>query len=211
MERIMNKFWWKGSNGNKGIHWLQWDRMCTKKSVGGIGFRKLQDFNVALLGKQAWRLTVKMDTLVAKVYEARYYPEGTFLNAKLNGNPSYIWRSIMEAQVLLKQGAVRRVGSGKTVNITQDPWLPSSDPYVHTDHEAIRNKIVDALMCTNQIEWDVDLVKDIFSERDAQLILSIPLRSSDTDSWFWKWEKLGYYSVKSAYAAIQETKHNSSE
>ncbi|XP_074362809.1 uncharacterized protein LOC141718821 [Apium graveolens] len=29
------------------------------------------------------------------------------------------------------------------------------------------------------------------------------------DSWFWKWEKLGHYSVKSAYAAIQETKQNS--
>ncbi|XP_074359589.1 uncharacterized protein LOC141699273 [Apium graveolens] len=147
MERIMNKFWWKGSNGGKGIRWLQWDRMCTKKSSGGMGFRKLQDFNVVLLGT--------------------------------------------------------------TVSITQDPWLPSSDPYIHTDHEAIRNRTVDALMITNQIEWDVDLVKDIFSERDAQLILSIPLRPSDMDSWFWKWENLSHYSVKSAYAAIQETKQNS--
>lgn len=39
LERIMYKYWWKGSNGNKGVHWMQWDRMCTKKSEGGIGFR----------------------------------------------------------------------------------------------------------------------------------------------------------------------------
>lgn len=198
----MNKYWWKGSNGNKGIHWMQWDRMCAKKSEGGIGFRKLQDFNVALLGKQGWRLIVKTDSLVVRVYKARYYPEGSFLTAKVGSNPSYIWRSIMEAQVLLKQGAVRRVGRGTSVNIIQDPWLPGADPFIHTDNEVIRNKNVDMLIVPNQNIWDVDLITDIFSERDAQLILSIPLRISDTDNWFWKWERLGHYSVKSAYAAI---------
>lgn len=51
MEKIMNQFWWKSSSKGKGIHWLSWDRMCGKKSNGGLGFRKLRDFNIALLGK----------------------------------------------------------------------------------------------------------------------------------------------------------------
>lgn len=137
LERILNKFWWKNSSNNKGIHWLQWDRMCTKKSRGGLGFRKLQDFNVALLGKQGWRLIDKPGTLVERVYKARYYPEGSFMSAKVGSNPSYIWRSIMEARVILKQGAVRRVGTGTSISIIKDPWLPADDSYVHTNNEAI--------------------------------------------------------------------------
>lgn len=50
----------------------------SKKIEGGMGFRKLQDFNVALLGKQGWRLVTNIDSLVEKVYIARYYPEGLF-------------------------------------------------------------------------------------------------------------------------------------
>lgn len=53
----------------------------------------------------------------------------------------------MEAQVILKQGVVRRVGIGETVDALKDPWLPDAeDPFVHTNHEAIQNKIVDVLM-----------------------------------------------------------------
>lgn len=112
-----------------------------------MGFRKLQDFNVALLGKQGWRLTTQQDSLVSKIYKAPYYPSGTFLTAKVGNNPSYIWRSIMEAQVLLKQGVVRRVGSGINVDILLDPWLPHvEDPYVHTEHMALVGRKVDALM-----------------------------------------------------------------
>lgn len=81
MELIMNKFWWRGSNSSKGIHWLNWDRMCEKKSTGGLGFRKLQEFNIALLCKQGWRLVVKPHSLVGRIYKARYYPDGTFLSA----------------------------------------------------------------------------------------------------------------------------------
>lgn len=163
----MNKFRWKNSNNNKGIHWMQWDCICTKKSSDGLGFRKLQDFNVALLGKQGWRLVVKTGSLVERVFKARYYPEGTFLSAKVGSNPSYIWRAIMEAQVILKQGAVRQVGTCTTISITKDPWLPNDDPYVHTDNEAIRNSTVDALMIPGQCVWDVDVIKYVFLERDA--------------------------------------------
>lgn len=103
LESLMCKFWWRSSTKQtKGIHWMSWDRMCRKKSDGGLGFRKLHDFNLALLGKQAWRLITKPDGMVSKIYKARYYPEGSFLTAKIGANPSYIWRSVLESQELMK-------------------------------------------------------------------------------------------------------------
>lgn len=163
-----------------------------KKSEGGMGFRKLHDFNLALLGKQAWRLITRQDSMVSRVYKARYYPDGNFLNAKLGSNPSYVWRSILQSQDLVKLGATRRVGNGYTIDITKDPWLPCDiDPFVHSDNEALQGNKVSSLMTTNSDSRDTDLVKDIFCERDALLILSIPLQRGENDSWFWRKDKLG--------------------
>lgn len=89
-----------------------------------MGFRNLRDFNVVLLGKQGWRLLQYPEKLVSRVYKARYFPNGSFLNAKIGNNPSYIWRSVLESHVLLKQGIGYRVGKGSTINILEDPWLP---------------------------------------------------------------------------------------
>ena len=97
---------------------------------GGLGFRSLHDFNISLLGKQAWRLILQPHSLVSQLYKARYYPSSSFLSAKIGGSPSYIWRSILAAQDLIRMGISVRVGSGETVRVIGDPWLPSADPYV---------------------------------------------------------------------------------
>ncbi|KAL8092543.1 hypothetical protein AgCh_034709 [Apium graveolens] len=205
MERLMTKFWWKSSaKKDRSISWMSWDRMCKQKSQGGMGFRKLRDFNIVLVGKQGWRLITNETSLVSRIYKARYYPNHSFLTATVGKNPSYVWRSIMEAQVLLKKGAVRRVGSGLSISIQDDPWLPDTHgPYIHTRSEAIKGRTISSLMVPGRMEWDVDLINDIFEERDANLILTIPLRHNENDTWFWNKEKLGGYTAKSAYAAIQ--------
>ena len=52
---MMNSFWW-GSKGDAqgGIKWMDWDRLCAHKSIGGMGFRNVREFNIAMLGKQGW-------------------------------------------------------------------------------------------------------------------------------------------------------------
>lgn len=84
MEKIMCRFWWRGSSQkNKGIHWMSWERMCKSKGSGGLKFRNLHNFNVAQLGKQGWRLITNTQSLVSRVFQAQYYPNGTFLSAGL--------------------------------------------------------------------------------------------------------------------------------
>ena len=106
IEKLMNKFWSKsGSNVGKGIHWMSWERLCKHKSMGGMGFRNPRDFNLAMLGKQGWRLLSQPNSLVARMFKARYFPNATFLTALLGNNPSFVWRSIWEAQSLVKNGS----------------------------------------------------------------------------------------------------------
>lgn len=52
----------------------------------------------------------------------------------------------------------------------------------------------------------MDLILDIFDERDANMIVVIPPRNAESDTWYWRREKLGVYSVKSPYYVIQGSK-----
>lgn len=75
LEMLMTRFWWRSDvNKGKGISWMCWDRMSHSKAYGGMGFRKLRSFNIALVGKQGWRLLINENSLVSRVYKARYYP-----------------------------------------------------------------------------------------------------------------------------------------
>lgn len=56
IERLFNAYWWSsGSSSNKGIRWMAWDVMCDIKSRGGLGYKNLFGFNVAMLGKHIWK------------------------------------------------------------------------------------------------------------------------------------------------------------
>ena len=69
--------------------------MCTLKEEGGLGFRDLKAFNLALLAKQGWHLQMNNNSLVHRVLKARYFPNTDFLHAKLGIKPLFAWRSIL--------------------------------------------------------------------------------------------------------------------
>ncbi|XP_024042737.1 uncharacterized protein LOC127899877 [Citrus sinensis] len=180
LEIMMNSFWW----------------------AGGIGFKKLRAFNLAMLGKQGWRLLTKPNSLVAQIFKARYYSRTTFAEATLGHNPSYAWRLIMAAKQVVINGSRIQIGDGKQTFIGTDPWLPDSEcgftSTVLSEH--VQSAPVSSLIVPSTRTWDHDILNDIFDDRDKNLILKIPLSERRTaDLWYWMREPKGAYTVRSSY------------
>ncbi|MCI34268.1 RNA-directed DNA polymerase (Reverse transcriptase), partial [Trifolium medium] len=83
---MMNSFWWGGGTNNKGIRWLAWDHMTPPKAQGGMGFRDLHSFNLAMIAKQGWNIMTHPHTLLAKLYKARW-SVGNGANIKVMSEP----------------------------------------------------------------------------------------------------------------------------
>ncbi|KAL0347723.1 UNVERIFIED_CONTAM: putative mitochondrial protein [Sesamum calycinum] len=67
--------------GKRKIHWIAWNRLCDSKLTGGLGFRQLHLFNLAMLAKQLWRIMMFPERLLNKVLKARYFPNGDIFTA----------------------------------------------------------------------------------------------------------------------------------
>ena len=167
-----------------------------------MGFRNLQAFNLAMLAKQAWRLLTRPDSLISRIYKARYFLHSDVLNAHLGCNPLYAWHSFLSSLIVIHRGTRWWVGNGKTIHIWEDKWLPTASTYKAISPPCNFDDfpMVSALIDHDIKCWKADLVKRTFLPFEADTILSIPLSYSlSEDKLIWTGNRRGEFTVKSAY------------
>ena len=52
IERTMNAFWWGKKSQWQETCWTAWNRLCGCKKKGRIGFRRMQNFNIAMVARK---------------------------------------------------------------------------------------------------------------------------------------------------------------
>ncbi|CAN1794473.1 Putative ribonuclease H protein At1g65750 [Linum perenne] len=208
LERMMNSFWW-GTNttGGRGLAWMRWEKLCVKKRDGGIGFKDLHAFNLAMVGKQGWKLMTNKDALVTKIFKAKYFPKVDFLSATLRSNPSFVWHGILKTQSLLNQGFRWRIGNGRRIKVWSDPWLKEDGRrhIISPVRPGLEDLRVMDLWIPGTKCWDEELLEDLFIPDDVEAILRLtPTSNNDEDTMIWQVSTDGTYSVKSAYKEVME-------
>ena len=190
-------YWWGQTKDERKIHWINWQKLCTQKKRGGMGFRDISAFNLAMLAKQAWRLIHQDHSLFYRVYKARHFPNCSFLMAELGSNPSYVWWSLLEARDVIWEGSSWRVGDGQQIGVVSHQWLPNTPIFLH---EPMGDLKVRELIYWSTRQWDRGKIAATFTLRTCAEILATPLSQLDSqDSLIWIANKTHNFTVKSAY------------
>ncbi|EAZ04413.1 hypothetical protein OsI_26557 [Oryza sativa Indica Group] len=201
---LISRFFWAQHDRENKMHWIAWDKLCSRTEKGGLGYRDLHLFNLAMLARQAWRLLSNLDSLCARVLKAKYFPDGKLMEVRESPGISYSWRSIVRGVQVLKVGLIWRVGDSTDIDMWNDPWIPLGTTRRPTTPRRgiVLNKVADLI---NPItgEWDRELIQDIFWEEDVKNILAIPVHNGYSDVAAWHFDPRGIFLVKSAYHTLE--------
>ncbi|MCH82487.1 RNA-directed DNA polymerase (Reverse transcriptase), partial [Trifolium medium] len=179
IQRMINSFWW-GTNRRqgRGINWLSWDKLTMQKEFGGMGFRHLYGFNLAMLGKQGhnpsfiWR-SIYSSHVIVKGGLRWCIGDGTRINMWLDP-----W-----------------------LRNAENPFTTSS---IIQGHENMR--VADLMRQGAINSWDWDIIRAMMNERDQQEIARVTLTQGVVeDRMVWRFNNKGIYTVKSAYRYAMET------
>ncbi|KAK9989376.1 hypothetical protein SO802_029615 [Lithocarpus litseifolius] len=197
MNSVLAKYWWGQTRHERKIHWINWGKLCTPKDRGGVGFRDIHAFNLALLAKQAWRLIHGTHSLFYRVYKARYFPTCSFMEAELGSNPSYVWRSLLDARELIRMGSIWKIGDGCSVGIQTHKWLPHPPAF----HEGVDQTLKVADFINPQTkQWDRGKVSAWFLPPSRDEVLQTRLGNLEgRDTLLWNENKAQSFSVRTAY------------
>lgn len=130
LEQMFAKFWWGSRDNEPKTHWMSWKRMGRSKDQGGLGFRHLECFNLALLAKQLWRIMIQPDPLAVSILKENYCRNGDLSIACAKSSSSPLWKSLLGAKKLIEKGSRWRVGNGKQIKICHHRWFPTPNPFM---------------------------------------------------------------------------------
>jgi len=124
IKSLFNCFFLGGSDDHMKIFWVDWNSVCRSKEVGGLGVRRIREFNTALLGKWCWRLLEDRDSLWFRVLSARY----GVVEGRLRGGgreASEWWRVVhsLSREDWFSDHVSHYVGNGRTTMFWSDVWL----------------------------------------------------------------------------------------
>lgn len=99
-----------------------------------------------------------------------------------------------------------KLGDGKETKVWTDNWIIDPLPRPATylpDADVDLTLCVDELLFPNTEFWDVQKVRSLFVEDDANLILAVKMIQHNQDLWRWGFTKDGVYSTRSGYRLLE--------
>ena len=79
----------------KKMSMVKWATVCKPRTWGGLGLKRIDDMNKALLIKIGWSLITSSDSMWVKVLRSKYGIEDQVVPQSLNTKfGSYIWKAI---------------------------------------------------------------------------------------------------------------------
>ncbi|GJR78441.1 putative RNA-directed DNA polymerase, eukaryota, reverse transcriptase zinc-binding domain protein [Tanacetum coccineum] len=125
-EQLMRNFLWAQGESQKGKSKVAWEVVCLPMKEGGLGVRRLELFNKALMVTHIWNLLSRKESLWVKWVHAYKLRGRNFFEVPFRGNMTWGWRKILQLRPLIRDHIWFRIGDGATCSLWFDKWCSSS-------------------------------------------------------------------------------------
>ncbi|XP_062118209.1 uncharacterized protein LOC133831814 [Humulus lupulus] len=102
VEALCRSFLWKGSSDTHSHGLIAWDHLCLSKTAGGLGFRRILDWNEAAIGKYVWDIAKKKDNLFVKWINSVYIANRSWWDYSCPLDCSWYWKRIVAVKERFK-------------------------------------------------------------------------------------------------------------
>ncbi|CAN1191383.1 Putative ribonuclease H protein At1g65750 [Linum perenne] len=208
IDRKIRNFIWGSSNGDRKIHLLNWKKICSPKSKGGLGIRSAKELNFAFLMKLCWGMMKKPTELWVQLLMSKYLKHTpTGLVPRNTKRLSACWRGMQEVWPIFAGGLAWGVRDGRTVNFWRERWIDNGIILgdLVSPTPGSENMVV-ADLCSPSGDWDIATLKRMLPQDALEAVIGMtpPCSDAGADLPIWGLEANGQYSVSSGYTVACE-------
>ncbi|XP_021994181.1 uncharacterized protein LOC110890840 [Helianthus annuus] len=115
-------FLWSQGNNIKGKAKLRWKRVFLPRCEGGLGIRRVEDMNNALMVSHIWSLLTHRESLWAKWIHSYRIRDKSFWELPIKNNITWSWRKILQLRSNVRDYIWTKVGDGMDTKVWFDKW-----------------------------------------------------------------------------------------
>ncbi|KAJ9561536.1 hypothetical protein OSB04_006696 [Centaurea solstitialis] len=123
INRVFRNFLWHQDFDGKGGCRVGWDSVCKPLSNGGLGFKRLDIWNKALLTRHIWDLATNRDSLWVKWVLRLAFKEINLWVVRKSTRWSWVLTKLMELRPMVRRFLRVCVGNGHSTNAWEANWL----------------------------------------------------------------------------------------
>uniref|UniRef100_A0A803PUX2 Reverse transcriptase domain-containing protein n=1 Tax=Cannabis sativa TaxID=3483 RepID=A0A803PUX2_CANSA len=125
LDALLRRYWWQGQVTKGRFMALKaWDSICQPKSSGGLGIRRFEDANRALMAKLTWSIAEGSNKPWIVCLLGKYCKNENFWTVKKKNSDSYLWKCILEVRNIILKGSLAIPAGGESIDIWNQPWIP---------------------------------------------------------------------------------------
>ena len=126
LDRSFKNFWWGfPSSKTRNLTLKSWNSFYIPKALGGLGFRRMKDVNIAFMAKLGWKLLTGADCVWVSQLLGKYLNSESFLFRSSISATSWLWKGITKTKPLISLGAYHKIHRLSNLSVWNSPWLPT--------------------------------------------------------------------------------------
>nr|GEW04137.1 hypothetical protein [Tanacetum cinerariifolium] len=150
LEQLMRGFLWCQGEMKKGKSKFAWESVCMPKQEGGLGIRKIDDFNIALI--YIWCILTHKESLCVKWVHTYKLKGRCFWDVPCRGDFSWGWRKLLQIRYTIRTIIWHKINNGKSTSVWFDRWAdvsPLKDTLSHRDIARLGFSLTDSVSNLN--------------------------------------------------------------